>query len=179
MRHFPVHVCADDDPVALHFPEALGQHFFRRLREESVQFAGPRWPFLKPTKNANLPFSLNQRQRKSDRSLFLSRKLAAFRNWMVCGSRRKETVQFTAHCGCRDMPGAVFRPIEIGNRHPCHIAPPLLDIGGLAHALLGVIPPRRVPYLLKAPPTAVWGRKIGIVFIAAANSSPILLDNWW
>jgi hypothetical protein len=135
MGYFAAQVGADDDPVALHFPEVLGQHFFRRPRVESVQFAGPRWPFLKPTKNANLPFSLNQRQRKSDRSLFLSRKLAAFRNWMVCGLRRKETVQFTAHCGCRDMPGAVFRPIEIGNRHPCHIAPPLLDIGGLARCL--------------------------------------------
>ena len=80
MRHFPAHVCADNESVAFHFPEVLGQHLLRRLREESVQFAGPRWPFLKPTKNSNLPFSLNQRQRKSDRGLFLRRKLAAFRN---------------------------------------------------------------------------------------------------
>jgi hypothetical protein len=44
---------------------------------------------------------------------------------------------------------------------------------------LSLIPPRRVLYLLKAPLEAVWGMEIGIVFIAAANSSPILLDNWW
>jgi hypothetical protein len=44
--------------------------------------------------------------------------------------------QSTAHCGCRDMPVAVFRPIEIGlNRRPRHTTPPLLDIGGLARCL--------------------------------------------
>ena len=80
MRYFPCQIGADDESVALHLAEVLGQHLLRRMREESVQFAGPCWPFLKPTKNANLPFSLNQRQRKSDRGLFLRRKLAAFRN---------------------------------------------------------------------------------------------------
>ena len=80
MRHFPAQIGANDEPIALHLAEMLGQHLLRRLREESVQFAGPRLTFLKPAKNTNLPFPLNQRQRKSDRGLFLRRKLAAFRN---------------------------------------------------------------------------------------------------
>ena len=80
MGYFAAQVGADDESILFHLAEVLGQHLLRRLREESVQFAGPRWPFLKPTKNSNLPFSLNQRQRKSDRGLFLRRKLAAFRN---------------------------------------------------------------------------------------------------
>jgi hypothetical protein len=135
MGYIAALVCADDQSIPFHLAEVLGQHLLRCPWKQSVQFAGPRWPFLKSAENANFPFSLNQLQRKSDRSLFLSRKLAAFRNGMMSGLRRKETVPFTAHCGCRDMPGAVFCPIEIGNRHPCHIAPPLLDIGGLARCL--------------------------------------------
>ncbi len=138
MRDFPAHVGADDESVAFHFSEVLGQHFLRCLREESAQVTGPHRTFLKPAENADFPFSLNQRQRKSDRGLLPRRKLAAFRNCVVCGLRRTETAQSTAHCGCRDMPVAVFSSIEIGlNRRPRHTTPLLLDIGGLAHALLG------------------------------------------
>nr|WP_243648061.1 hypothetical protein [Acidipila rosea] len=72
MRYFPAQVGANDQPIPFHLAEVLGQHLLRRLREESAKFAGPRRPLLKPTKNANLPFSLKQRQRKSDRGLFLS-----------------------------------------------------------------------------------------------------------
>ncbi len=78
------------------------------------------------------------------------------------------------------MPVAFFSPIGIGLNHcPRHTTPPLLDIGGLAHCLAGAIPQRRVPYLLKASIEAVWGTEIGNLFTMAANSSPILLDNWW
>ena len=66
MRYFPAQIGADDQSIPFHLAEVLGQHLLRRLREESVQFAGPRWPFLKPTKNSNLPFSLNQRQMERD-----------------------------------------------------------------------------------------------------------------
>ena len=136
MRYFPAQIGADDESVAFHFSEVLDQHLLRRLREKSAQVSESRWPFLKPRENADLPFSLNQRQRKSDRGLFLRRKRVAFRNCMVCGLRRTETVQYTAHCGCRDMPVAVFSPVEIGPYcRPRHIAPPLLDIGGLARCL--------------------------------------------
>ena len=72
MRHFPAQIGANDEPIALHLAEVLGQHLFRRLREESAQVSESRRPFLKPRENANLPFSLNQRQRNSDRGLFLS-----------------------------------------------------------------------------------------------------------
>ena len=64
-------------------------------------------------------------------------------------------------------------------RRSRHTTPPLLDIGGLAHCLLGATLRRRVPYLLKAPLEAVWGTGIGSLFTVAANASPILLDNWW
>ena len=80
MRYFPAHVGANDESILFHFPKVLGQHLLRRLREESAQVAGPRRTFLKPAEYADFPFSLNQRQRKSDRGLFLRRKLAAFRN---------------------------------------------------------------------------------------------------
>ena len=71
MRYFPAHVGANDESILFHFPEVLGQHFLRRLREESPQVAGPRRTFLKSAKNADFPFPLNQRQRDADRRLFL------------------------------------------------------------------------------------------------------------
>lgn len=72
MRHFPAHVGSSDDSIPFHLTEVLGQHFLRRIWEESAKFAGPCRTFLKSAKNADFPFSLNQRQCKSDRGLFLS-----------------------------------------------------------------------------------------------------------
>ena len=132
MRYFPAQIGANDDSGFLQFAETLGQHLLRCLREESAQVSESRRPFLKPRENANLPFPLKQSQRKSDRGLFLGQKLAAFRNCMVCGLRRTETAQSTTHCGCGDMPVAVFSPIEIGlNRRPRHTTPPLFNLADL------------------------------------------------
>lgn len=80
MRYFSAQVGANDNSGSLQFAETLGKHFFRCLREQSAQFAESRRTFLKPAEYADFPLSLKQSKRKSDRSLFLRRKLAAFRN---------------------------------------------------------------------------------------------------
>jgi hypothetical protein len=61
MRYSPGQVGADDQSVAFHFPEVLGQHLFRCLRKESAPVPESRRPFLKPRENADLPFPLYQR----------------------------------------------------------------------------------------------------------------------
>lgn len=141
MRHFPAQVGANDESIALHLAEVLGQHLLRRLREESVQFAGPRRPLLKSAKNANLPFSLNQRQRKSDRDLFLGRKLAALRRRLLCGLQRMAMPLAASRHNSGRIPIVLSERIEIDpNRRSRHTTPPLFDMGGLAHCLAGVNP---------------------------------------
>ena len=80
MRHFPTQIGANDDPIALHLAEVLGQHLFRRLRKQTAQVSEPRRAFLKSAENADFLFALKQPKCKSNSGLFLRRKLAAFRN---------------------------------------------------------------------------------------------------
>jgi hypothetical protein len=78
MRHFTALVGADNQPIPFHFSEVLGQHFLRCLRKKSAQFAGPYWAFLESAEDADFPFSLKQRQRKSNGVLLLRRNPVRF-----------------------------------------------------------------------------------------------------
>ena len=54
-------VCADDQPVSLHFTKVLCEHFLGRHREHPAQLAQSRGSSPEAGENSDFPLPLNQR----------------------------------------------------------------------------------------------------------------------